>query len=101
MIQRPLFHSDSVRFVTVYAPHLVAHTWGEICHPKSGLSNFEFSDLVAVENQPALVLLLTVLAIFVGLWLVKCMVLNTTLVGKHLRESDHGYSLGCEVLLER
>ena len=29
---------------------------------------------------------------------VKCMVLNISHVGKHLRESDHGYSLGCEVL---
>ena len=32
---------------------------------------------------------------------VKCTVLNITHVGKRLRESDHGYSLGCEVPLER
>jgi hypothetical protein len=31
---------------------------------------------------------------------VKCMVPNTSHVGKRLRESDHGYSLGCEVPLE-
>ena len=35
-----------------------------------------------------------------GLW-VKCMVLNTTLVGKRLRESDLGYSPSYEAPLER
>jgi hypothetical protein len=32
---------------------------------------------------------------------VKCMVLNINHVSKSLRESDLGYSLGCEVPLER
>jgi hypothetical protein len=32
---------------------------------------------------------------------VKCMVLNITLVGKHLRESGANYCLACEVPLER
>ena len=53
-----------------------------------------------------LVFILVVIKLFlknkwsINIYWVKCMVPNTSHVGKRLRESDHGYSLGCEVPLE-